>query len=400
MEGSVTIYRLMLCICVLSGTLALSLHPAAAQDDSKLARQITEVTAGVQPGDVVVVFGGKHTLPQMEAIAIEAQKAGGQVNMMINTDRVARSYWTEVDEEYLKQVPQYWTPWLGEVDVWIGLPAIEDPPKAFGDIPPERFALGSEGSQMFNDILNSTPLRGMYVAYPLEADARTNGISFDTWAEMQWAAITADYPAISETGKALAVKLHGAQEVKITSPAGTDLTFSMGDHRVFVDDGIVTPDEAGSELFLERWTNLPSGLVFAAVNETSANGKVVVPTDRCQFKPMSDVRFEVRDGDIEGFEADENGSCFENAMAAYEGPATRLGSFSIGLNPKLKVLEDGDADYRPDEAAGMVELSFGDNQLLGGSNKTTGGFGFSITNATVTVDGEVVVRDGELLVGG
>lgn len=399
MEERVSMSARMLCICVLSAALALTSHPATAQDDTKLAKQIAEVTAGVQPGDVVVVFGGKHTLPQMEAIAIEAQKAGGLVNMMINTDRVARSYWTEVDEEYLKLVPEYWNPWLGEVDVWIGLPAIEDPPKAFGDIPPERFALGSEGTQMFNDILNSTPLRGMFVAYPIEADARTNGISFDTWAEMQWAAMTADYGAISEAGKALAAKLRGAQKVKITSPAGTDLTFSMGNHRVFVDDGIVTPEEAGSEFFLERWTSLPSGLIFAAVDETSANGKVVVPTDRCQFKPMTDVRFEVRDGDIEGFKAGENGSCFENAVAAYEGPATRLGSFSIGLNPKLKVMEDGDADYRPDEAAGMVELTFGDNQLLGGSNKTTGGFGFSITNATVTVDGEVIVRDGELVGG-
>ena len=47
----------------------------------------------------------------------------------------------------------------------------------------------------------------------------------------------------------------------------------------------------------------------------------------------------------------------------------------------------------------MVELSFGDNQLLGGENKTTGGFSFPVTNATVTVDGEVVVRAGALVGG-
>lgn len=386
-------------IWLLLVALTLTSAMATAQDDARLATQITGVSTGVQPGDVVVVFGGRHTLPQMEAIAIEAQKAGGMVNMLLNTDKVARSYWTEVDDAYLKLVPEYFGAWLNVVDVWISLPAIEDPPKVFGDIAPERFALGAPGNQMFNDMLNSTPLRGMFVSYPLEADARTNGLAFDDYAAMQWAAITADYEAISKTGNGLAAKLSGAQEVKITSPAGTDLTFSMGDRRVFVADGIVTPEEAESELFLERWTSLPSGLVFAAVNETSANGRVVIPKERCQFKPMTDVEFDVRNGDIEGFKAGENGACFEEAMAPYEGPANRLGGFSIGLNPKLKVMEEGDADYRPDEAAGMVEISFGDNQLLGGENKTTGGFSFSISNATVIVDGEVVVRDGTLVGG-
>ena len=248
----------VICACAVLLAFAGSYGPATAQDDSKLATQIAGVSAGIQPGDVVVVFGGAHTLPQMEAIAIEAQKAGGLVNMMINTDRVARSYWTEVDEEHLERVPEYWKAWLGEVDVWISLPVIEDPPSVFGDISPDRFALGAAANQMFNDMLNSTPLRGMFIAYPTEANARQNGLDFEVFAKMQWDAITADYAAISKDGKALADKLRGAREVKITSPAGTDLTFSIGDRRVFVGDGIVTPAESKSKLFLERWTTLPT----------------------------------------------------------------------------------------------------------------------------------------------
>lgn len=387
----------VLCACAVMMALAGSQGTATAQEDAKLATQIAKVSASVQPGDVVVVFGGAHTLPQMEAIAIEAQKAGGLVNMMINTDRVARAYWTEVADEHLKLVPRYWDSWLDEVDVWIGLPVIEDPPSVFGDIPQERFALGAAGNQMFNDILNSTPLRGMFIAYPTRTDAQQNGLSFESYAKMQWAAITADYAAIAGTGKALAARLRGAKEVKITSPAGTELTFSMGERPIFVDDGIVTPEDAKSKLFIERWTTLPGGQVFAAVNETSGKGKVVVPTTRCQFKAMTDVSFRVAKGDIKAFKAAQNAACYEEAVAPYEGPATRLGSFSIGLNPNLKVMEDAEADYRPSNAAGMVWINFGDNQLLGGQNKTTGGFGFPVTNATVAVDGKVVVRDGNLV---
>jgi len=386
-------------ILALAGIVGFWLTPASAvaQDDEHLAGQLIRTSASVQPGDHVVVFGGKHTLDLMEAVAIEAQKAGGMVDMMLNTDRVARSFWTEVSDEYVSQVPEYYEPWLKTVDVWIGMPAIENPAETFGDVPQERFALGAESSQFFNDKLNSTPLRGVSLSYPSESAAKQNGLDYKTYAAMQWAAINADYSVISSQGKALAEKLKGADEVHITSPAGTDLRFSMGNRTVFVDDGIVTPEESKSKLFLERWTTLPGGQVFASIDEGSANGTVVAPKNRCQYKPMTGVRFSVDEGQIRDFSASANAACFEEAMAPFDEVATRLGSFSIGLNPHLKVMEDGGADYRPGDAAGMVWLTFGDNQLLGGKNETTGAFGFPVVNATVTVDETVVVRDGALV---
>ena len=73
-----------------------------------------------------------------------------------------------------------------------------------------------------------------------------------------------------------------------------------------------------------------------------------------------------------------------------------FGYFSIGLNPALKVMEDG-ADYRPGKAAGMVVIGVGDNQMIGGNNKAQqGGYNFSIVNATVEVDGKTVVKNGKL----
>jgi leucyl aminopeptidase (aminopeptidase T) len=386
-------------VLALAGIVGIWLAPAqaVAQDDAHLAVQLIKTSASVQPGDHVVVFGGKHSLDLMEAVAIEAQKAGGMVDMMLNTDRVARSFWTEVSDEYVGQVPEYWEPWLKTVDVWIGLPTIENPEATFGDVPQERFALGAESGQFFNDMLNSTPLRGVAVTYPTEADAMQAGLDFATYSAMQWAAINADYAAISRHGQALAKMLKGADEVHITSPAGTDIRFSMGNRTVFVDDGIVTPEESKSKLFLERWTTLPGGQVFASIDEGSADGTVVVEKTRCQFKPMTGVRFSVDDGQIRDFSAGVNASCYEEAMAPFDDHAARMGSLSIGLNPHLKVMEDGGADYRPGDAAGMVWLNFGDNQLLGGKNKTTGGYGFPIVHATVTVDGTVLVRDGALV---
>lgn len=380
----------------------MGVFPAVVQAQegaADLAKDLMNTSASVQPGDHVVIAGGPHLLALMESLAIEAQIAGALPTMLLNTDRVVRSFWTEVPEEYLSQVPEYWEAWLSEVDVWIGLPAIENPRETFGDIPQERFALGSESNQFFNDILDSTPIRGVALSAPTEAAALQNGLDFETYSNMQWAAIEADYTAIAERGAALAEKLRNGSEVRITSDRGTDVRFSLTDRIVFIDDGIVTPEEAESGLFLERWVTLPGGQVFTSVDETSAEGVVVVPRTRCQFQPMTGVQFNLEAGQIERFQAEQNASCYDEMMAPYDAPASRMGAFSIGLNPELRVMEDGGADYRPADAAGMVWLNFGDNQLLGGENMTTGGVGFPIVAATVTIDGDVVVEDGALVDG-
>src|SRR5690242_13965322 len=48
-----------------------------AEQLNKLAHQVTATSLAIHPGDVVIIDGGKHTIDLMEAIAVEAEKAGG-----------------------------------------------------------------------------------------------------------------------------------------------------------------------------------------------------------------------------------------------------------------------------------------------------------------------------------
>ncbi len=82
-------------------------------------------------------------------------------------------------------------------------------------------------------------------------------------------------------------------------------------------------------------------------------------------------------------------------MAPHTGPKDMFASVTIGLNPALKVIEDP-GDFRPADAAGMVTISIGDNELLGGKNRSTGEFSFPVVNATVEIDGRAVIKDGKL----
>ena len=385
---------LFTCLCC-SGMLFASSSAAQAHVQEGLAQRVIETCVAVQPGDVVVLYGGRHQLNMMEELAAHADKAGGLTNIMVLSDKLQRTYWTEVPEEHLSIVPTYWKSWLSEVDVWIGMPVVQDPRAVYEDIPQERFAAGAEAGQMFTDILNGTPLRYIYINPPSVQQAATAGMDFDRFSKMNWSAINANYAAISKTGYALADALHGADEVRITSAAGTDLRFSMGGREVFVNDGIVTEKEAKAGKFLQRIANLPGGQVFASAIELSASGRIVVPKGQCNWGPVRNVSFEFRDGDMHGFKADEGGDCIAEILDPYEGPTRRFASFSIGLNPNLEVDEES-ATFWPGNGAGMVYINVGNNQLLGGENMTQTGYGFPITHATVTVDGVTIVEDGNL----
>jgi leucyl aminopeptidase (aminopeptidase T) len=386
-----------LCAAISLGVFASSAAKAQEMDYGELARRVVKTSANVKPGEVVVVFGGKHDIGLMEALAIETAKQGGMVTMFLDSDKFERAFYTEVPEQYLEQPPSYFAEWVKHMNVWIGLPGVEDPKAVYGDVPQERFAKANKAGQVVTDVLNASGVRLVSLGYPTQSDAAVNQLDFATYQKVFWDAVGADYQKISQDGNKLKQMLQGAKTVRVTSPSGTDFTFSVGGRPIFVDDGIVTEEKAKSKYFVTRYAALPGGSIFFAPIETSANGKVVVPRDRCQFKPLTGESFVFNQGHLENFYAESGGQCYAEAMAPYTGPKDMFAYFQMGLNPAAKVMENP-GDYRPSNAAGLVYIGVGDNKLFGGSNKVQGGggFNFPIVNATVTIDGKTVVQDGKL----
>ena len=388
---------LPLCVAISFGAFVCSAARAQEMNYGELASRIVKTSANIKPGDVVVVSGGKHNIALMEALAIAVAKQGGLVTMFLDSDKYERALYTEVPEQYLEQPPTFFAEWVKHMNVFIGLPGVEDSKAVFGDVPQERFAKANKAGQVITDVLNASGVRLVNVGYPTQSDAAVNQLDFATYQKAFWDAVGADYQKISEDGNKLKRMLEGAKTVRVTSPSGTDFTFSVGDRPIFVDDGIVTDEKAKSKYFFTRMASLPGGTVYFAPVETSANGKVVVPRDRCQYKPLTGESFTFHQGHLENFKAESGGQCFAESMAPYSGPKDMFGFFQIGLNPEAKVIENP-GDYRPAQAAGLVYIAVGDDQLLGGSNKVQGGgsFGFPIVNATVTIDGKTVVQNGKL----
>lgn len=105
-----------------------------------------------------------------------------------------------------------------------------------------------------------------------------------------------------------------------------------------------------------------------------------------------------------GYRASRNGAYVERELAVLSGgsgaadAARSFREFALGFNPLLAIPTVGEP-WIPyyGYGAGVVRLSLGDNTELGG--KVGGGYvrwNF-FTDATVTVGGEVWVRDGRLV---
>jgi hypothetical protein len=77
------------------------------------------------------------------------------------------------------------------------------------------------------------------------------------------------------------------------------------------------------------------------------------------------------------------------------GDKDRLGSFSIGINPKAQVIGLGGAD---ELALGGVTIGIGYNKDFGGNNDTTVGFAQTLGKATVEVDGKPILQEGKVQV--
>jgi hypothetical protein len=188
--------------------------------------------------------------------------------------------------------------------------------------------------------------------------------------------------------------------IRVTTPAGTDLTFRIGDRPVTKQDGNASAARArqGRNL-IDREIELPAGAIRVAPIEESVVGQIVFPPGTWGGERV--------EGLVMRFNAGRVTEIASSGMAAVERELTQAGDggrsfreFALGFNPLLVIPEAGEK-WIPyyGYGAGVVRLSLGDNSELGG--RVGGGYvrwNF-FTDATVTVGGETWVAGGKLIRG-
>jgi len=357
-----------------------------------MSKEIVE-NSGVQPGEVVVVSGGQHFIPLMEAIAIESNLKGAFTTVFLNTDNIERGLVNDVPMQYLSATPTYFGEWVKNIDVWIGLSTVENYETIYKGAKEDRMSAWRKANQSLFDGFNSSKCRVYWVNYPTAQDATLAKMDVVAYKTMVADAMEADYSKISSQGETLKKLLMASKSIKVTTSDGTNLTLSVSGRPVIVSDGVISKGDVSNKLLSGRQASLPDGIVSVTGVETSAGGKVVVARDECRFAPVTNIRFDVVGGKMQNFTAADGKACFEELFKTNTGAKDMFGGISIGLNPALKPTDN----YRPSTGAGIVYLLFGNNTLDGGKNNTTFRWNFPIINGTVEIDGKVVVKDGKIM---
>jgi 2,5-dihydroxypyridine 5,6-dioxygenase len=197
-------------------------------------------------------------------------------------------------------------------------------------------------------------------------------------------------------------KIAAASELRITSPAGTDLTYKLGQYSRSPILQYGYTDQPG------RWDHFPGAFAYTWPNEGQSEGVIVLRPGDIIFPFKEFVRSEVRVTVKKGFITDISGGFdaehLAHFMAAWNDPdAYAMAHIGWGLdemalwngisliNKESAIGQDGRAFY------GNVLWSTGPNTDVGGTRMTPAHLDIVMKGASLYLDGEPMVRDGDVV---
>lgn len=186
-------------------------------------------------------------------------------------------------------------------------------------------------------------------------------------------------------------------EVRVTTPAGTDIRFRVGDRPFNKQDGDASKAHARTaRIRIDRHTELPAGILRVAPLEESVSGVMVVPSARFGNQQVTGIRLEFQKGVITSARA-SGGNAALQAFLTSDPAASRFREFCLGFNPRL-VIPPGETSLPYyGYGAGVVRMSLGDNSELGGAVRGNVVRWLFFPDATVAAGGDVIARDGQLV---
>jgi leucyl aminopeptidase (aminopeptidase T) len=205
--------------------------------------------------------------------------------------------------------------------------------------------------------------------------------------EMLARVMGADVDELRRRGEAICELLDRGAEARITCANGSDLRLGLEGRTSIVDAGDLSARGA--------FGNLPCGEGFIAPLEGTGEGTLVVDGSIAGVGQVEDpVSLTVRGGHLtDAVGAD--GEALLELLTAHGADGTNVAELGIGTNEEAiltgNILED-------EKILGTAHLAFGASAAIGGTVQVPVHLDCVILEPTVEIDGEPLVRDGELLV--
>jgi leucyl aminopeptidase (aminopeptidase T) len=202
--------------------------------------------------------------------------------------------------------------------------------------------------------------------------------------------MAADYGALRELTASLGERLTGSEQVRVTTPGGTDCTFDVSGREWKLDDGML--DQPGA------FGNLPAGEAFVAPLATGADGVCVIDRSiALAGEGLVDepIRLTFERGRIVSIEGGRAAESTRTAIAAAGAGADVVAELGVGTNERARITGSVITD---EKVLGTAHVAFGDNASpsYGGDNRAAIHVDGVMADATIEADGMVVMRVGVL----
>lgn len=227
----------------------------------------------------------------------------------------------------------------------------------------------------------------------IAAGARVVSMAAFTERQMREGGLFADFSGRRPLCDHIADLIGRADNIRVTNPAGTDLTMSVkgraGNSHACIVEG-------------PGFTAVPNIEANTSPLECTTKGVLVADGSIPYYGigPLSEpVRFDIHEGFVRSIEGGDQAVFLRDLMAAQNDPwVYNVAQFAIGLNPECREFT---GEMLNDEGVnGTIHIGIGTSANLGGDVQAKTHFDAIIRNPSVWFDDKQIIRDGEITVQG
>jgi hypothetical protein len=348
----------------------------------KAAHSIVACTVCVKKVSNVLIICGKHNYAFAGYLMTECYAEHVSPHLWVWDENLLPGKGRIVAGAVLAKLPEHTRSLLKNSDMVVWLTQFENPRDAKADLGTavcsfwDKVGEVVEGKPLFSvNLLSAKSIESMGIVYEDFLVAFAN-------------AVNVDYEKVRKTGLSIRSCLEGRRLINVTDPNGTDLSFSIENRRVGIEDGTLDDCFAtGGECDVE----IPAGEVYVAPLENSACGRLVADEVRDFGVRRLEMSFER--GRIVDLKAEKGEAEFRSFLENAQRNKDRLAEFGVGINHGMKPIGLRICD---EKALGTVHLAIGNNVHLGGVNRASIHIDFNLYKPTVKADNNLIMKEGQV----
>lgn len=199
--------------------------------------------------------------------------------------------------------------------------------------------------------------------------------------------LAADFTQMAALSTQIADILTQAHSARLTSPAGTDLSFALTGRLGDADTGIYTQPGI--------WGNLPAGEACIGPLEGKTQGTLIIDGAMAEIDLDQPIKIIVKDGSAIDISDGQAAKSLESILKKAGPLAFQVAELGIGTNPLAQLSPN---ILEAEKVYATCHIAFGNNLSYGGIIDVSVHEDGVVLQPTLQIDDKIILKDGKFLI--